>query len=451
MRQVNRKKSGVLWALSLSLALLSTTSALAADATIEDLKAQIQELDQKLRILERKLELDKETSETTAKAQPVLSIGAKGVSMSSGDGNFQFRLKGYLQADSRWFIHDDGNATADTFLIRRARPIFEGTFFKKFEFRIMPDLAPSSVTLEDAYINYKIRPELQIQAGKFKAPVGLERLQSATSLSFAERGFPTGLLPNRDLGVQVHGSLVKSTIDYAVGAFNGTADGGSLVTDTDSGKDVAVRLFSHPFRNQSNSWARGFGVGAAATYGNHKGAPRQYVTPGQQSFFTWAAGVENDGGVWRFSPQAYYYVGPFGFLAEYASSSHEVSLGAEKATVRNDAWQVLATWVLTGEEASYRGVTPRHPLDFSSGHFGAFELAARYGELDVDNDVFPIFGNPDTRASRARTVGVGLNWYLNSNVKVATDYAYTTFTGGGDGPVSGQPEHVLFTRVQLAF
>jgi phosphate-selective porin OprO/OprP len=353
--------------------------------------------------------------------------------------------------DSRWFINDGGNATADTFLIRRARPIIEGTFYKKFEFRIMPDFAPASVTLEEAYSNYKARPEFQVQIGKFKAPVGLERLQSATAISFAERGFPTGLVPNRDLGVQIHGSVANSTLDYAVGLFNGTADGGSLVTDTDSGKDVAVRLFTHPLWNKTNSWARGFGVGAAATYGNHKGAPRPYVTPGQQSFFTWAAGVENDGGVWRFSPQAYYYKGPFGILGEYVISSQEVKLGVQNETIRNEAWQLLATWVITGEDASYRGVTPRHPFDLSSGHFGALELAARYGELHIDDNAFPVYANPNGRASRARTAGVGLNWYLNANVKLATDYAYTTFSGGDDGPISGQPEHIVFNRVQVSF
>ena len=40
-----------------------------------------------------------------------------------------------------------------------------------------------------------------LTAGKFKVPVGLERLESATDIRFIERGFPTSLVPNRDLGV----------------------------------------------------------------------------------------------------------------------------------------------------------------------------------------------------------------------------------------------------------
>jgi phosphate-selective porin OprO/OprP len=39
------------------------------------------------------------------------------------------------------------------------------------------------------------------RAGQYKAPVGLERLQSASAIVFLERAFPTELAPNRDRGV----------------------------------------------------------------------------------------------------------------------------------------------------------------------------------------------------------------------------------------------------------
>ena len=45
------------------------------------------------------------------------------------------------------------------------------------------------------------QPWFAVTAGKFKVPVGLERLQSANDIRFVERAFPTSLLPNRDLGV----------------------------------------------------------------------------------------------------------------------------------------------------------------------------------------------------------------------------------------------------------
>jgi hypothetical protein len=52
---------------------------------------------------------------------------------------------------------------------------------------------------------------------------------------------------------------------------------------------------------------------------------------------------------------------------------------------------------------------------------------------------------------------VGLNWYLNRNIRLNASYTRTTFDGGG-GPGSGppanvtrQPEQALITRLQLAF
>src|SRR6185503_15793028 len=139
--------------------------------------------------------------------------GAGGSSLRSADTNFVLKLRGYVQADSRWFLNDKIDAN-DTFLLRRVRPIFEGTVFDKYDFRVMLDFgsganssAANNGFVQDAYLNARFLPGFQLQFGKFKEPVGLERLQSGANLLFVERAYPTQLLPNRDAGVQVHGEL----------------------------------------------------------------------------------------------------------------------------------------------------------------------------------------------------------------------------------------------------
>jgi phosphate-selective porin OprO and OprP len=106
--------------------------------------------------------------------------------------------------------------------------------------------------------------------------------------------------------------------------------------------------------------------------------------------------------------------------------------------------------VLTGEDSTYRGVTPRGAFDPSAGSWGAVEVTARLNGLMLDEEAFPIFANPAIAARDARGWAVGANWYLNRAVKVTADYEETYFRGGA---ASGdrETERDLFTRIQLGF
>src|SRR5712664_4071002 len=235
--------------------ILGTQRLFGAD-DVESLKQQIQALDQKMRILERKQELEREGAEGRNKDAPRLTAGAGGFSFSSADTNFVLKLRGYVQADARFYVNDHIPVN-DTFLLRRVRPIFEGTVFQHYDYRIMLDFASginsasaNNGFLQDGYLNVHYWPEFQIQVGKFKEPVGLERLQSGANLLFVERGLPTQLVPNRDVGVQLHGQLFDGLLNCAAGVFNGVQDSASGDSDvgTDDHKDVAARLFAHPFK-----------------------------------------------------------------------------------------------------------------------------------------------------------------------------------------------------------
>lgn len=440
--------------------------------TIDALKRQIQDLDQKVRILERKQELEKETATEKAKTTPTVSLGANGFSVRSADSNFVFKVRGYVQADARFYADDYPGGTAnDTFLIRRARPIFEGTVYDKYDFRVMLDFASginSSAAnngfLQDAYLNARFLPEFQVQVGKFKEPVGLERLQSGANLTFVERGYPTQLVPNRDVGLQLQGDLFSGLLRYEAGLFNGVSDGGSGDYETtDDEKDFAGRLFATPFKNSDARALRGLGFGVAGTYGNQEGGGlvNKYKTTGQQQFFSYRSGagsaaapnVVADGDHWRVSPQLYYYWGAFGLFGEYVVSDQRLRLdaGASRfARIRNSAWQVAASYVLTGEENSWKGFTPKRSFSPGNGGWGAWELAARVGQLDVDDAAFPLYADPATSASGATGWGVGLNWYLNKNVKVNFDYEQTDFTGGTSDFLKNG-EKVFMTRAQFSF
>ena len=426
---------------------------------------RVEQLDQKVRVLERKAELDQDAAVEKARQQPRFSLDAKGFTLSSADTNFVVKLKGVIQADTRTFFKDNPASVGnDGFLLRRARPILEGTVFRDFDYSFVPDFGGTGTpSIYDAYVNYRYQPELQLRLGKFKTPVGLEQLLADRDLLFNERSLVTDLVPNRDVGVQLWGDISGGVASYAVGMFNGVGDGRNTSNGAfDDNKALAARLFFQPFKKADAPALQGFGFGLAGSYksvgSSATGLPNNsgFVTDGQQQFFAYTNGVVANGDHWRLSPQATYTYGSFGVLGEYAISDQRVARGAKAQRLENTAWQASAQWVLTGEEASFGGLTPKRPFDPRHGGWGAWQLVARYAELDVDKAAFPNFADPAAAANSAAAWSVGLDWWLNSNIRVLTSFSRTTFAGGGRGTsstglVTHQPENVFFTRVQLAF
>jgi phosphate-selective porin OprO/OprP len=429
----------------------------AATATNQE---QIRELDQKVRILSRQHELDQESAEATARLQPRFKMDSSGFAFSSADTNFAIGIHGLVQMDSRTYFGDN-NVANSGFLLRRARPIITGTVFHDFDFNLTPDFA-GTVQILDAYINYHYNPGLQLETGKFKPPIGLEALQSDANLYLNERSLVTDLVPNRDIGVELHGEPFGGAISYAAGVFDGAPDYSSTTSNTNLDSDLAFdgRIFLQPWIKSDANWLRGLGFGVGGSYENASGVnglTSGYTTDGQQRFFAYSATTIANGQHWRVSPQAYYYWGPLGIMSEYAISDQKVRTTPPAAVAQGDlgntAWEVQGGWILTGEDASYTGVTPRHPFNLRGGGWGAWQVVGRYEQLNVDNSAFPTFASSAVSASAAHAWSVGFNWYLNRNIRFNASYSQTTFSGytGPSPAVPAKDEQVFFTRIQLAF
>ena len=428
-------------------------SSVTQQAVAGDAPTRIRQLEERIAALER--------AEAKSKTTPAVTATRDGLAIRSADNAFSFRLRGYVQSDARFFGATGPVAPgSSTFLLRRVRPIFEATAYKYFGVRLMPDFGGGQAVLYDAYAEARPNAALNVRVGKFKPPIGLERLQSATDVRFVERGLPTNLVPNRDVGVQLYGDLAKARIQYQVGAFDGAPDAANIDGDASTGKDVAGRLFLRPFA--TNASGPDLGIGIAGSAGTEQGtlaAPAlgAYRTTGQLALFRYRTDgtapntVLADGRRTRVSPQGYLYVGPVGVLAEYVRSTHEVRRATSAAALTNQAWQVSGSLVLTGERESYTSVSPDRPLDGSkSGGLGALELVARYGVLTTDAKAFPTFADAATQARRARAAGVGLNWRLTRGLVFAADYERTQLDGP-DAATVRHTEHAVLTRLQLGF
>lgn len=403
------------------------------------------------------------------------SVGEKGFSLKNADGSYEFRIRGLLQADTRFFPGDAPPLRfSDTTLLRRAEPTFELALGKLAFFRLQPQFTGDAAAVLEAYGELRFTPALSLRFGKFKTPLGLEALQSSGAITFIERGLPNEVGAGRDLGLQVQGELFGGTTSYALAWLNGAADGRDAIsTDTDDRKEGAARLFFEPFKATPGLLqGLGFGIGvtqgtkqnivgtnAAAATANFNNTLPRYRSPGQNTIFTYllnaaptpANTVVAAGTHTRISPQLNFHRGSFGLLAEHMSSGQEVSINGVAGSFEHEAYQLLAGFVLTGEDAGYKGVKPAAPYVPGGDGWGAFEIALRHGVLDIDDAVFPAYADPDVSVSEARDTGVALNWYLSGNVRLALDYDQTQFTGGAAGGANRKDEHAVFTRMQLSF
>ncbi|HET9448749.1 MAG TPA: porin [Steroidobacteraceae bacterium] len=471
-------------AAAVSLTLLFAAGATAAD-DLSDLRERLEAQEQKIKVLERKLELQDEAAKAAVPTTPVVRASPQqGFRIQSADTANVLRVRGVLHFDGRRFSDDITPPTADTWTFRRIRPTLEGTLNGIYDFRFTPDFAGGRTFILDAFVAARLKPWAVVTAGKFKVPVGLERLVSATDLRFIERAFPTSLVPNRDLGVQLGGDIAGGVVNYSFGYFNGVSDGGSSDgntpagdTENDAHGDWAARLFFQPFLNSDNFALRNLGFGVAGTFVDSTGSAAttllpSYRTPGQQTFFSYRAtpaaagatpavnGTFADGDRVRWTPQAYYSIGSFGVLGEYVTVSQDVTRATPTAGLRSDtldhtAWHVQLAWFATGEDEQFRGFTPGSVFSLADKTWGAWELVARYHELDIDDATFAgganSFANPDTAASKATAWGVGVNWYLNQNYKWSLNYDVTSFEGGAAAGADRPDEEAIFTRFALQF
>jgi phosphate-selective porin OprO/OprP len=429
---------------------------------------------------------------SATESKPQIFAGPGGFSFQSIDGADQIRFHGEFDFDGRFYNDDltpDGSRS--TWLLRRARPIIEGTFGNMFDFRFNPDFAGGKTVIQDAFVAARFNPLFVVTAGKFKEPFGLERLQLSPNNRLIELGLPSDLVPNRDLGLQVSGTyaFASGTLTYQVGWFNGVSDGTSTDAnatpdvDNNDDKDWVARIFAQPFKTTDLAALKGLGAGVAVSYVNQVGSATNtllptYKTETQRNFFTYDAARDAKGAIpvagatyadgirMRVSPQAYYFYKSFGLLTEYVHERQDVarSVGTggfvRRATLKPDSWQLLTTYSLTGDDATFGTVTPKRPYVTGQPGWGAVELAARISELKLDPRTFTNasngagnswFADPNTQASKATAWTVGLNWYLTQNVGWYLDYTVTHFDGGALGGADRSDEKAFFTRFQVAF
>lgn len=430
--------SGLDTAVPVDNAVAAAPVAKTGDAVLD----RLNELEAKVNALEaRNKQLEADAAETQTRVQKVEVRAAKEVqpgpapTFADVTDSFSFHPRGTFQLDyagyhSRAGGYDYSNGTD----IRRARFGFDGTAWKVWKYRIEAEYVKNTVNLLDAYIQYAGFKNVLLTVGQQKAPYGLEANGTDALATFLERG-----MANTAFGAVGAERRVGATFAYVtpkiiatVGIF-GAGEGVQRTAATpDETYGVNGRVTFEPI----NDVGRLVHVGASAyhvsqfaakTISNLGDRPNTRVDGGLLESVTLAPVTTGAVGNQTRGVHSATYWGTEGALVynRFSLQGEYNHLSVDRygfaPTVNFDGYYVFGTVFLTGESRSFKGgvvdrVKPFNDFNPAAGHWGAFELAARYDRLDLtDHGLSPL-----TRLATSFTGG--LNWYLNPNTRFIVNY-----------------------------
>jgi hypothetical protein len=396
--------------------------------------------------------------------------------IKSADGQFSISPYGYVDNDYRAYKGD--GAPADSFILRRARFGFQGNYGSHFDFALLTDAAGTSGSVvRDVYLNVRIRPEFQFQAGQFKAPFAQEAGTGATNLDFVERGFQSILYPSaasafRSPGAALHGDIGGGVVQYWVGAFNGK---GYAIANTTNQPEVIGRLRFYLWRKSKSEWLKGLAFGGAADRGRSRGLS------GDQSFNgTLPGGVYDffpqfaiNGPIQRYNGEFTYVKSAFAVRGEFDQlNMSRNNVGSEQAgglgflslpSIIAKAWDLSATYLLTGEKQPENG-TPRvkHPTfgpDTPGGKgrgLGTWGVGVRYMGIQANEPGANLLnyytpGFVPTFNYHTDEFTFGVSWYPNYWVKYSVNLGIDQLKDPSTIGAVPQNYYVVLQQLQFRF
>lgn len=390
------------------------------------------------RLEEKQQAYEKKLDEMLAKAPQdddnvKINVGKKGLQIESDDGNFSMKIGGRMHADATYQDGDDNLVEAGTTTpveategteIRRARIAISGTLYKDFDYMIESDFGGDRVSVKDLFLTYNGFDPFEITAGHQKHAMSMEVQESSNDIMFTERSLVTALtLPYFDRAIGLHLKSSGKNWSWQGGVYGDSmADSGE---GADEGGGWATRVTYAPVNTADSVIHLGANFGQRKTNDNNdlansKDARFRYETSNMSSFYLTDTG--NIAGFDQISLgllEAAAMYGPWSIQGEWARAKVDRDAAS---SVDFDAFYVQMGWALTGESRTYKGsdgefkrLKPRNDFSLAKGTWGAWELAARYDQVDLNDG--DILGGEQKRATLA------LNWYLNENVRLMADYS----------------------------
>ncbi len=452
-------------------------------APAADTHAEIAAIKQDLEAKTTEIKALSEHAEAESAPQSVHVKLDDGIHFATKDGNFTAGINGRMQVDSQSNLDQNlvgqyGNYISangvpatlnDGAALRRARLGVEGTFFKnsfyKFEYDFTRGNGLNAGGITDAYIGHTFSKPFSLKVGAFKEPFSLEEATSNRYTTFIERNMAVNAFVDNmntykvGIGanfVQDRWLVASSFQTEGVGGYSNAYGTNSLTGSTgsaintnggvnrnggggDTSWEVNTRVVGTPWMESKTKFLH---VGASGSYiaiNNNYLNGGTFSNGGVIYSNGLASNVDRSGilstgnltnskdlthpaahevnNVIRFGAESAVVYGPFSAQSEYIQTNLS---GTGYNSTSLSGYYGYTTYFLTGESRNYKSKTgswdrikPNHNFDLKGG-LGAWELAAGYDYLNLTAG--------QVNGGRASLGKFGVNWYLNSHVRVMANY-----------------------------
>lgn len=354
---------------------------------------------------------------------------------SSKDGDFKWWFDSRIQMDGAYY-YENKNPMSNGITFRRLTFAMKALLWKDWEAEVDIDFAEqvstkSQVELRDMWIKYNVPyVNLSFQAGHFKEPLGMERLNSSRLLTFLERSSITNAIAlGRRAGIatrywsdnyQVTGAIMfhetgqridKGQRDYAYS----TNLRASVAPINQFGHNLHLGLAGSYKLPEVNAELRANTIEISARTETYVSNPKLLHT----------GDIADVNYYNRYGFEAMYINGPFLIQSEMLGTSIYRWYG--RRTVNLKGGYVMAAYVLTGENRYYyvdEGEVG--PIEAPKSSWGAVEIAARYTHTNLNANLNTSLDANDApvRGGLANQYMFGINYYPNTNIKIQFNYSF---------------------------
>lgn len=352
------------------------------------------------------------------------------LTFESKDGNYKFWLDNRVYFDGAYFFDKNTyNPIGNGVTIRRARFAVKAILHKNWYAELDLDFAGSQLELKDAYIKYTNDAGVfNVKAGHFREGFSMETTTTSRYVTFIERSLPSKFSPSRHLGFQVNYIQTKYLLTGGI-HFNTIGDPEETEFSQDANKDFGIdegysftgRVVYRPVIDNEKV----LHIGTAASYRTPKTSaeiPYSYrfstrsISNINRKKYLDTDDILNVDNRTLFNVELAGAYKNIMFQSEYFNNDIKRTEGLSKINLNGLYAQV--GYLLGDGRYRYNRNEGEFTQPYLGEKNGELEIAFRFDYLDLNDEVAGIYGGS------ANGYTLGLNYYVNTNVKLMLNYSY---------------------------